>query len=134
MRSMSFVTGGARALMPATGISWFEAAQFTNYLNTSQGFQAAYKFDGLGTFELWEVGDPSFDAANPYRNSLANYVLPSVDERYKAAFYDPTSGSYFNYATGSDTAPTAVASGTDPRTAVYSQSFSAFAAAGGARF
>ena len=34
-------------------------------------------------------------------------------------------GGYCDYATGSDTAPTAVASGTGAGTAVYSQSFEA---------
>jgi formylglycine-generating enzyme required for sulfatase activity len=54
---------------------------------------------------------------------LARYFLPSVDEWYKAAYYDPTSGAYFDYPTGSDSAPTAVASGTAARTAVFGQAF-----------
>ena len=29
---------------PATSVSWNEAARFVNWLNTSQGHQAAYKF------------------------------------------------------------------------------------------
>jgi formylglycine-generating enzyme required for sulfatase activity len=120
---MSFVNGGPRADMPATGVSWFEAAQFVNYLNTSQGFSAAYKFDGLGNFQLWQSGDAGYDATNPFRNSLANFVLPSTDEWYKAAYYDGN-GGYFDYATGSDTAPVPVASGTTAATAVYGQSFS----------
>ena len=40
---MDFVIGGARPDMPATGVSWNEAARFVNWLNTSQGFQPAYK-------------------------------------------------------------------------------------------
>ena len=54
-----------------------------------------------------------------FRNSLAKYFLPSVDEWYKAAYYDPTSGVYDLYPTGSNTAPTAVASGTAAGTAVF---------------
>jgi formylglycine-generating enzyme required for sulfatase activity len=50
---------------------------------------------------------------------LAHYFLPSVDEWYKAAYYDPTSGVYYDYPTGSDTAPTPVTSGTSAGTAVY---------------
>ena len=103
---------------PATGISWFEAATFVNFLNTSQGHQAAYKFSG-SSFQLWTGGDPGFDASNPYRNSLAQYWLPSVDEWYKAAYYDPNTMTWFNYPTGSDTAPTAVSGGTTAGTAVY---------------
>ena len=33
---------------PATSISWFEAAQFVNWLNTSNSASPAYKFDGAG--------------------------------------------------------------------------------------
>ena len=43
------------------------------------------------------------------------YFLPSENEWYKAAYYDPnkTGGAgYYDYATGSDTAPSPVASGT----------------------
>ena len=66
------------------------------------------------------MGDAGFNAANPFRNSLAQYFLPSVDEWCKAAYYSP-GGTYFDYPTGSDTAPTAVASGTTTGTAVYNQ-------------
>ena len=51
--------------------------------------------------------------------------MPSYNEWYKAAYYDPNKAGadkYWNYATGSDTAPTAVASGTSVGTAVYGQS------------
>lgn len=44
-----------------------------------------------------------------------------MDEWYKAAYYDPATGTYFNFPTGSDTAPTPVPSGTDADTAVYLQ-------------
>ena len=40
---------------------------------------------------------------------------------YKAAYYDATAGVYYEYPTGSDTAPTPVASGTAAGTAVYQQ-------------
>ncbi len=115
-------TGGNGADRPATGISWFEAATFVNWLNTSQGFNAAYKFDAVGgTFALWESGDAGYNASNRYRNSLAVYYLPSMDEWYKAAYYDPNTGTYYNYATGSDTAPAQVTGGTTAGTAVYGQ-------------
>ena len=41
---------------PATRVSWNEAARFVNWLNTSQGYQAAYKFttDGFNDhIALW---------------------------------------------------------------------------------
>jgi formylglycine-generating enzyme required for sulfatase activity len=115
--------GGNDPDKPATGLSWYEAAIFVNWLNTSTGHQAAYKFVN-GQFELWQPGDVGYDALNPFRNKLANYVLPTTNEWYKAAFYDGSSGVYYDYATGSDVAPISVLSGTASGTAVYGHSSS----------
>ncbi len=106
---------------PATSVSWFEAARFVNWLNTSTGSMPAYKFDGSGNFQLWTPSDPGYDANNLFRNGLATYFLSSADEWYKAAYYDPAAGVYFDYATGSNVAPVAVASGTTAGTAVIHQ-------------
>jgi formylglycine-generating enzyme required for sulfatase activity len=111
------ITQDARgAAKPATSISWNEAARFVNWLNTSTGNQAAYKFaDGSAVndnIQLWTSGEAGYDENNKYRNSLAKYFLPSYNEWYKAAYYNPTNSTYYDYTTGSDTAPTAVASGT----------------------
>jgi hypothetical protein len=110
--------GGGR---PASGVSWYGAARFVNYLNASKGYQAAYKFNG-SAFETWNPGDLGFQAVNPYRNANAFYFLPSLDEWYKAAFGSPN-GTWFDYATGSNIAPTGVAQGTDSGTAVMGQSY-----------
>ena len=50
-------------------------------------------------------------------------MLPSYNEWYKAAYYNPNDSTYYNFTNGSNTAPTAVASGTAANTAVYSQPF-----------
>jgi formylglycine-generating enzyme required for sulfatase activity len=135
---MDFVSGslgsGPRPAMPATGMSWNEAARFTNWLNTSKGFPAAYKFSvqagepgysANANIEVWQAGDAGYDANNLFRNGLAYYFLPSVDEWYKAAYFDPNAnggaGRYWDYQSGSDTLPSPVASGTDLGTAVYFQ-------------
>ena len=107
-----------RANQPATDITWYEAAKYVNWLNTSTGNTAAYKFSADGNFQLWSAGDAGYDANNLFRNSLAKYWLPSRDEWYKAA-YGNLNGTWNNYATGRDTPPTAVASGTAENTAVY---------------
>jgi len=120
--------GGNGPNRPATGVSWNEAARFMNWLNTSSGSVAAYKFTtgcGNDNIELWTAGDAGYDPDNPFRNSGARYFLPSEDEWYRAAYYDPSASVYYDYATGSDTAPTAVASGTGSGTAVYDQLWSA---------
>lgn len=106
---------------PATNISWFEAAQFVNWLNTSTGSSPAYKFDGMGNFQAWAPADAGYDASKPFRNSMAHYFLPSINEWYKAAYYDPATGVYYQYPTGSDTPPTPVASGTAAGTVVAEQ-------------
>jgi formylglycine-generating enzyme len=90
---------------PATSVTWYEAARFVNWLNTSTGNAPAYKFDGAGAFQLWAPSDPGYDAANLYRNKRAMYFLPSLNEWHKAAYYDPAAGVYYDYPTGSDSVP-----------------------------
>ena len=89
---------------PATRVSWFEAAAFVNWLNTSTGNTPAYKFV-VGSFQLWAPGDAGYDANNLFRNSQAKYFLPSTDEWYKAAYFDPNTSVYYGYPTGSNDAP-----------------------------
>jgi len=119
---------------PAQEFSWNEAARFVNWLNTSTGYHAAYKFTTGGirdNISLWTSSDVGYDAANPYRNSFAKYVLPSYDEWYKAAYYDPNKpggAGYWLYPTGSNDLPRRVSSGTDPNTAVYGQNLYSFPA------
>jgi formylglycine-generating enzyme required for sulfatase activity len=110
--------GGNGVNKPATGTSWYEAAKYVNWLNTSTGNTAAYKFSADGNFQLWSAGDAGYDANNLFRNSLAKYWLPSRNEWYKAAYGSPT-GTWYDYPTGSNSAPTAVANGTAANTAVY---------------
>ncbi len=117
---------------PATSVTWNEAARFVNWLNTSSGYSAAYKYtfmnniNVLANITTWSASDPGFDPSNPYRNSLAKYFLPSMNEWYKAAFYDPSlnggTGGYWDYGTASNTVPTSVFSGTQQNTAVYGHS------------
>jgi formylglycine-generating enzyme required for sulfatase activity len=113
---------------PAFGISWLQAAAFVNYLNTSKGHQAAYNLSNSGgaiTMALWQSGQSGYDPSNPFRNSLSTYFLPSENEWYKAAYYDPNknsrSGGYWLYPTGSDSAPNPVLSSTIAGTAIYNQ-------------
>jgi formylglycine-generating enzyme required for sulfatase activity len=121
--------GGPGANKPATGVTWNEAARFVNWLNTQKGFAPAYKYaDSTITSNLtpWTAADTlDYDASNPYRSKRSNFFLPSFNEWYKAAYYDPSAnggaGGYWDYATGSNTAPTAVTGGTTAGTAVYGQ-------------
>lgn len=121
---MTNVTAGAwSGNLPAANISWFEAAAFVNWLNTSQGHQAAYDLTWTGSewsMTLWSSSDAwQLGGENPYRHKDAYYFLPSEDEWYKAAYYNPAGEEYFLYATGSNTNPAVVSSGTEANTAVY---------------
>jgi formylglycine-generating enzyme required for sulfatase activity len=109
-------------------VTWYQAAAFVNYLNTSKGHAPAYNLDaGATTLTLWSSAQAwQAGGENLYRNKDAYYFLPSENEYYKAAYYDPNKvggAGYWRYATGSDTAPTPVASGTTAGTAVYKQTF-----------
>ena len=90
---------------PATSVTWFEAAKFVNWLDTSTGSTPAYKFDASGNFQLWQATDAGYDATNLYRNKLAKYFLPTVHEWHKAAYYNPATGTYYTYPTGSNSVP-----------------------------
>jgi formylglycine-generating enzyme required for sulfatase activity len=64
--------------------------------------------------QAWVVG-----GENRYRNKDAYYFLPGESEWYKAAYYDGDQALYYDYATGSNTAPTATIGSTLADTAVY---------------
>jgi formylglycine-generating enzyme len=125
---MTNVTAGAyTGDEPAASMQWYEAAAFVNWLNTSQGYQAAYDltYSSSWSMTLWGASEQATtgvdSGTNPYRHKDAYYFLPSEDEWYKAAFHqnDGVTANYWDYATGSNTIPTAVASGTTAGTAVY---------------
>jgi hypothetical protein len=115
VRNFGGADGSSR---PATGITWYEAAKFVNWLNTSKGFMPAYKFNANGGFSIWAEGDNGYDSNNKTRNSLANFWIPNTNEFYKAARGSPN-GTWYEYATGSNTQPTPVSGGTSANTAVY---------------
>ena len=123
---MTHVSAGATSAgRPASNVIWYGAAAFANWLNTSTGHQAAYNLTWTGsawTMALWSSGQAwQTGGVNLYRNKDAYYFLPSEDEWYKAAYHknDGVTANYWDYATGSNTAPTAVTSGTGVGTAVY---------------
>jgi hypothetical protein len=124
---MTHVTAGAwTGRRPAANITWYAAAAFVNWLNTSTGHQPAYDltFSGSWSMKLWSSAQAwQAGGENLYRHKDAYYFLPSEDEWYKAAYHinDGVTANYWDYATGSNTIPTAVASGTGAGTVVYNQ-------------
>lgn len=116
---------------PATSVGWNEAGRFVNWLNISAGFPPAYKFaiqpgelgyDSNSEVEEWLPTDAGYDANNVFRNAGARYFIPDKNEWYKAAFYNPSTATYYDYPTSSDLQPACVAGGTAAGTAVCGQS------------
>jgi hypothetical protein len=97
------------ATQPMAVISWFRAAAFVNYLNTSTGRPAAYQLNGTNTvLTLWTSGQAwQAGGENLYRNKDAYYFLPNENEWYKAAYHknDGVTANYWDYATGSNNIP-----------------------------
>ena len=112
---------------PMGYISWNHAARFVNWLNVIEGKQPAYRFltdGGNDNITLWDSADAwQLGGENLFRHKDTKYFLPSVDEWYKAAYYDTNKNGggagYWTYPTAEDTPPTPVQSGTTAGTAVY---------------
>ncbi len=85
---------------PVNNVSWFDAARFVNWMGNGQGAGSTE----TGAYTL------SGTSGAPLRNVGVTFSLPSVNEWYKAAYYDPTPGAgtnnYWLYPTQSDTRPT----------------------------
>ena len=88
--------------IPTNEVSWYEAAQFCNYLTSGDKSQGAYRFSGNNS----NPGDfEGIDRDSAVSTYGIVYVIPTEDEWYKAAYY--TSSGYSTYANGTDTAPIA---------------------------
>ena len=98
---------------PVILVSFYDALRFINWLNNGQG--SADTETGAYTL-LGGTATPS-NGTTVMANPGANIFLPSENEWYKAAYWDPGTQSYFNYPAGSDTQPVCAAPGATPNTA-----------------
>jgi formylglycine-generating enzyme len=87
------------AQQPANCISWYEAAQFCNYLTSG--------YKSLGAYQLGTDGSITVDRASAISVYGIAYVIPTENEWYKAAYYKPNGSGYSLYANGTNTAPIA---------------------------
>jgi hypothetical protein len=90
----TFYTG---ANQPTTNVSWYEAAQFCNYLTSGD--------KGLGAYQLGTDGSITVDRVSAISAYGTVYVIPTEDEWYKAAYYKPDGSGYSLYANGLNTVP-----------------------------
>ena len=85
--------------LPITGKTWYDAAQFVNWLNTSTDHHVAYKFSGT-SMETWSAGEAA-GGTNLYRHKDAVYYLPTEDEWVKAAYWNDNTTTLQMYANAS---------------------------------
>lgn len=92
---------------PVNYVDWFAAARVSNWLmNGATGTSSTET--GAYTLNNATAGDA------PAVNSGATFYVPTEDQWFKAAYYKGgnTNAGYWDYATQSDTGPTAVTAGT----------------------
>jgi len=89
---------------PVNYVSFWDAARFANWLHNGRptGEQdATTTEDGAYTLNGYEGSDVALIMRNPG----ANFWIPSEDEWYKAAYFDPLSNQYWDYPTGTNSSP-----------------------------
>ena len=88
---------------PVAWVSFFDALRYANWLNNGQvpGSTETGAYKLLGGTPI-----PS-NATNIARNPQAKVFLPNEDEWHKAAYYNPSTSTYFRFPTSSDEAPVA---------------------------
>ena len=111
----SYSVAADMANKPADYISWFSAARFSNWLANGQptGLEGATTTEN-GAYTLNGAMTGGFtitrNLINPNTSAATTFWIPSENEWYKAAYYDPTlnsgTGGYWKYATRSNTTPT----------------------------
>ncbi|HVW82277.1 MAG TPA: SUMF1/EgtB/PvdO family nonheme iron enzyme [Mycobacteriales bacterium] len=93
-----YVVQPGRGQMPVNYVNLFSAMRFANWMNNGQGDAStehgAYQLDGNGIIptNLLEIR----------RTPGAKVFLPSENEWYKAAYWDPRKQRYYAYPAGSD--------------------------------
>jgi hypothetical protein len=95
------------AARPVNYVCWADAARFANWLHNDQpaGVQDLTTTEDGAYFLNGATSDTELLAVS--RESDWKWAITSEDEWYKAAYHknDGNTGNYFDYPTGSDTAP-----------------------------
>jgi len=98
---------------PVSSVTWYDAVRFANWMNNGQGGASTE----TGSYTLVGGTATPSNASSVARTIGATIVLPSENEWYKAAYYDASSSSYFDYPAGSDTPTTCASPTSTPNTA-----------------
>jgi formylglycine-generating enzyme len=105
--SYSYSFAPANANFPVDSLSWAECARFCNWLANGQpdtGVENLSTTESGSYFLNGALTDGAL--AKVTRSSNATYVIPTENEYYKAAFYNPKTGLYFAYPTSNNNPPT----------------------------
>lgn len=90
---------------PVVFVNFYDTLRFANWLHNGQGSGGTE----TGAYTLLGGTSVPTNGNSITRNTGANFFLTTEDEWYKAAYYDPDTDSYFDYATSSNTLPTSEA-------------------------
>ena len=113
---------------PVDYVCWYDAVRFANWLQNGQGTLASTE---TGTYTITGGGQNSGTVLIPdaatrasWDNAHKHWVLPSENEWYKAAYYQPAAkggdtDGYWLYATKSNTVPSNVLSSSGTNNANY---------------
>ena len=104
---------------PVNDVTWGDAARFCNWLTNNQPTGA--EVNGTTETGSYTLNGATSDAAllAVTRNANADYVIPTENEWYKAAYYNPTNSSYYLYPTQSNSQPSNVLSATETNNALH---------------
>jgi formylglycine-generating enzyme required for sulfatase activity len=109
----TYSTISGRETVPVTWVSFYDALRFTNWLNNGQGSGDTE----TGSYTLLGGTAIPSNGTTVTRNAGASIVLPTDNEWYKAAYYNPTASNYFDFPTSSNTQPTCSAPSATPNRA-----------------
>ena len=104
--SYTYSVAGDWANRPVNYVSWGDAARFANWLHNNQpiGGQVPGTTEDGSYFLNGAMSDTELLAVVRDTGN-ATWVIPTENEWYKAAYYDPASSSYYKYPTSSNSAP-----------------------------
>jgi formylglycine-generating enzyme required for sulfatase activity len=100
--SYSYDAIEGREQLPVNHVSYWDVVRFANWLHNGQptGAQdATTTEDGAYTLTPTGIQDNTVER----NEDVARVFVPSEDEWYKAAYYDPSETIYFDYPIGTDT-------------------------------
>jgi formylglycine-generating enzyme required for sulfatase activity len=100
---------------PVNSVSWYSAARFANWLSNGQGNSSTE----TGAYTLIGGTPIPSNGLTVSRNAGTHVFIPSRDEWYKAAYFNPATSSYFLFPTSSNTQPTAIAPPGGPNSGNY---------------